>query len=269
MNNQNEIYRKIQDIEKRILTFKKEPHFQIEINNRNSRVRAKDLSKNDILEIFASIVAFSQEANSAFVRDKLILTGDFKRIFKDFSVELVSQLDYESFMNSEWLKPLTYIGKKKKINKIIDFANKIKQDEELFEILRHPKIPSLIKREEQIQEFWRSLYVLQSILKEKEIAFLGSTTSLLHYLLEIGYDCIKPDSAVMEVANKIGIVENTKGDKNHKRAIDFLLLYAVRHNLRPSILDLYFLIAKPQEGAKQYVHPEFYPYPFSQSSTLT
>ncbi len=45
--------------------------------------------------------------------------------------------------------------------------------------------------------------MLLKVMKNHKVSFFGSNTSLLHLLLEIGYDCAKPDLVVMKVAKKI------------------------------------------------------------------
>ena len=51
-------------------------------------------------------------------------------------------------------------------------------------------------------------------LEKHKIPFLRSTTTLLHFLLDSGYDCVKPDSVIMDVANYISIVDEKMSDKN-------------------------------------------------------
>lgn len=95
-------------------------------------------------------------------------------------------------------------------------------------------------------------------MKNNKIPFFQSTTSLLHFLLDIGYDCMKPDLVVIKVAKKLNIVDNETGDKNFRKTVRFIQEYSVDRQIRPSIVDFYFLINEGQMGAKKFVNPDFY-----------
>lgn len=112
--------------------------------------------------------------------------------------------------------------------------------------------------ENDIYDFWNGFDQLLLTLKNNKIPFFQSTTSLLHFLLDIGYDCVKPDLVVMKVAKKLNIVDNETGDKNFRKTVRFIQEYSVDRQIRPSIVDFYFLIDEGQKGAKKFVVPEFY-----------
>jgi hypothetical protein len=76
--------------------------------------------------------------------------------------------------------------------------------------------------------------------------------------LAVGYDCVKPDLVVMKVAKKLNIVDNETGDKNLRKTVRFIQEYSVDRKIRPSIIDLYFLIDEGQMGAKKFVRQDFY-----------
>jgi hypothetical protein len=95
-------------------------------------------------------------------------------------------------------------------------------------------------------------------LKNNKIPFFQSTTSLLHFLLDIGYDCVKPDLVVMKVAKKLNIVDSETGDRNFRKTVRLIQEYSVDRKIRPSIVDFYFLIDEGQMSAKKFVKPEFY-----------
>ena len=99
---------------------------------------------------------------------------------------------------------------------------------------------------------------LEKIFKQKKIPFFQSTTSLLHFLLDAGYDCIKPDLVVMKVASKIKIVDSEKGDKNFRATVRKIQQYSLDRNIRPTIVDFYFLIDEGQRGAKKFVTNDSY-----------
>ena len=95
-------------------------------------------------------------------------------------------------------------------------------------------------------------------LKANKIPFFSSTTSLLHFLLDAGYDCIKPDLVVMKVSKKLGIVDSDKGNKNLIKTVKTIQQYSIKTKIKPPIVDFYFLIDEGQLGAKKYVNPQFY-----------
>ncbi len=69
------------------------------------------------------------------------------------------------------------------------------------------EIPKEIRTEKDIKIFWIGFKKLKKVMEENKVLFFRSTTSLLHFLLETGYDCVKHDLVVMKVAKKIGIVD--------------------------------------------------------------
>lgn len=62
----------------------------------------------------------------------------------------------------------------------------------------------------------------------------------------------------MKVAEKIGIVENESGDKNLVQTVRTIQKYSIDRKIKPSVIDLYFLIDEGQFGAKKFVKNEFY-----------
>lgn len=62
----------------------------------------------------------------------------------------------------------------------------------------------------------------------------------------------------MKVAQKIGIVDSNKGDTNFRKVVRTIQEYCVDRKLRPSIVDLYFLIDEGQKAAKKYVRSDYY-----------
>jgi len=257
MNDKETIFKKIDIIREKVNEFKINPLFEIEVDERNSRQVPKLLTDNQLLKTFVTLVAYSQGANSKFVRNKLIKSEHFDRIFLDFSIEKVSKIKSSDFFEENWSKPLTYIQKKGKILKIIDFAQKMKSGS-LTTLLTETNIPKKNSTEDDIEEFWKGFKILQAKLKERDIPFLQSTTTLLHYLLETGYDCIKPDLVVMKVARKIGILDRETGDANFRKTVKLVQQYSMTRNIRPSIVDLYFLIDEKQKGAMEYVHSNYH-----------
>ena len=121
---------------------------------------------------------------------------------------------------------------------------------------------SLNKKKEQtinimFLEFRKNLKFY--VIEINKIPFFQSTTSLLHLLLDLGYDCVKPDLLVMKVAKKLNIVDSVVGNKNFRKTVRLIQEYAIDRKIRPSVVDFYFLIDEGQMGARKFVKPEFYP----------
>ncbi|GAA4345348.1 hypothetical protein GCM10023184_47200 [Flaviaesturariibacter amylovorans] len=128
----------------------------------------------------------------------------------------------------------------------------------LCEFLTTSKIPVRLQSKDDIDAFWKAFDALQATMKVARVSYLKETTTLLHYLLDTGFDCVKPDSVVMKVAKKIGIVESETGDRNFRAAVRFVQEYCLERQLRPAVVDLYFLIYGGQEEARKFVRPRFY-----------
>lgn len=252
------IYKQIDNIFSKVNEYKVSPDLENEIKERNSRKVLAYISNDSLLERYATIVVFSQRTNSALVRDKLLPSEEYKAAFANFSVPKVAKLNPETVKTKYWKKPLTYMTFPSKISAIIDFAKFIQEKNSISKDLLNTGIPKELKSLKDVDKFWNEFDTLLEKMKIRKVRYLQTTTSLLHFLLDFGYDCIKPDSAVVEVSQKIGIVKVKSGDKNLRQVVDFLLRYSVEREIRPSIVDLYFLIDKPQEGAKKYVSKKYF-----------
>src|SRR5258706_8582683 len=115
MTNNATIFNKIDQIIVRVHQFKMEPEFAREVCERNNRNSSEKIGEGQLLRFYATIVAFSKGANSKNVRDKLILTGAFEKMFQNFSVDKVSKINVTDFLSEYWIMPLTYIRMKEKI----------------------------------------------------------------------------------------------------------------------------------------------------------
>lgn len=252
------IYDSIDKIFKKVDKYKIDPELYNEIKERNSRTVFNEISNDELLRKYAEIVCFSQRTNSKLVRDILLPSKEYKAAFRNFSTKEVSKLDSEDVKAKYWKKPLTYMTFPSKISAIIDFAKHIESKNSISKELLNTGIPRKLKTQNDVDKFWIEFDTLLTKMKERKVRYLQTTTSLLHFLLDFGYDCIKPDSAVLEVCQRLGIIEKKSGDKNLRKAVDFLLRYSVEKGLRPSIVDLHFLIDKPQEGARKYVREKYF-----------
>ncbi|MDD3722097.1 MAG: hypothetical protein PHW92_06390 [Lutibacter sp.] len=251
-----EIFQHIDSLIEKIDKYKFEPNFSNEINLRNNKKVVKDLLENEIIEIFTNLIAYSQNANSKLV-EEIIKSEIFKEIFSNFDIDKIVKLNPCDLADKYWVK-IGGIRQQAKLFHIVSLARKIKNIGSFNKLLTETEIPEIIKTQNDIDEFWTGFKKLKKVMEINKVPFFRSTTSLLHFLLETGYDCVKPDLVVMKVAKKIGIVENVSGEKNLIKTVRIIQEYSIYKGIRPSVIDLYFLIDEGQLGAKKYVKKEFY-----------
>jgi len=250
------IFKHIDNNIEKINNYKVEPIFSNEIQSRNNRIISNDLTENEIIEIFTRLIAYSQNANSKLV-EQIIDTGIFNKIFADFDINKIVEMNPCDLADEYWVK-IGGIRQQAKLFHIVSLARKIKKIGSFNKLLTETKIPNIIKTENDIDDFWIGFKKLKKIMEANKVPFFRSTTSLLHFLLETGYDCVKPDLVIMKVSKKIGIVEKESGDKNLRKTVRTIQEYSIDRKIRPSVIDLYFLIDEGQLGAKKFVKDEFY-----------
>jgi len=240
----------------RVDEYKIEPIFSGEKLKRLDRVPDDYVNDRDILELCSNLIAFSQNSNSELV-DKLIKSGNLFKVFHGFDINEVVKMNPCDVVEQKWdlIKVMRQQGK---IFHIIMLARKIKNIGNLSDILNNNKIPKKIESISDIDDFWNGFDELQNILKKNKIPFFQSTTSLLHFLLESGYDCVKPDLVVMKVGKKLGIVDDVTSDESLRKVVRAIQEYSLNRGLRPSVVDFYFLIYEGQKWARNFVKKEYY-----------
>ncbi|MFY8186571.1 MAG: hypothetical protein ACOVLC_01305 [Flavobacterium sp.] len=256
MKEKEDLYNKIDLLIETIDRYKSEPIFSIEKNRRQNKTFSDFKNDNEILKTFAYLIAYSQNANSELV-EQILKSGNYDQAFKNFEIDKVAQLNPCDIADNYW-ESIKGIRQQAKLFHIVTLARKIKGIGSFYKLLNEINIPKEIKTEYDIENFWIGFDKLLMLLKNNKIPFFQSTTSLLHFLLDSGYDCVKPDLVVMKVAKKLKFVEEETGDKNFRKAVRVIQEYSLNRNLRPSIVDFYFLIDEAQRGAKKYVREEFY-----------
>lgn len=252
-------FQKIDKIIADIDSFKMDPAFSQEMKNRNLRKAPKELTDEQLLEIFTTLIAYSGQAPSDKVK-QVLDAGIFRVMLENFDVHKVALMNPCQLVDDYWdqVSPIRY---QTKLFQMVMFARRIKKIGSLASLLTKSEIPTTLQSETDIELFWRGFDRLQLSMKKAKVSYLKETTTLLHYLLATGFDCVKPDLVVMKVAQKIGIVDGKKGDKNFRKAVRFLQEYCLQRGIRPAIIDLYFLIDEGQREAKRFVHPDFYTRP--------
>lgn len=255
-----DLFDSIDLIIRRVNSAKMEPAFSNEIKERLQRNPKMIKNDNDVLRKFSELIAFSQNAKSNLVSD-MLNRNIWEDIFNKFQVDKVVRMNARVVEDKHW-DEINVIRFPEKIRSIIGCAKSMtvmrKRYGSFSSLLTRTEIPIRLHSEEDIEKFWAGFEVLKKELKESNMPFFKQPTSLLHFLLHAGYDCIKPDLIVMRVAKKLGIVPKETGIKNLSAVVRVIQQYSVKRNMRPSIVDLYLLIYGGQLWAKQFVKPEFY-----------
>lgn len=256
MNDNSAIFVRIDKIIEQVNRYKNEPFFSDEITRRQNKHVLPFRDDNEILRTFAHLIAYSQNANSNLV-DELIASRRFDAAFDNFDLDKVVKMNPCDIADTYW-ESISAIRQQAKLFHIVSLARKLKRFPSVSAMLNDNNIPRQITSAQDIENFWMGFDKLQTTLKKMKIPFFQSTTSLLHFLLESGYDCIKPDLVVMKVAKKIRIVDSEKGDKNFRATVKTIQQYSLERHMRPTIVDFYFLIDEGQKWAKKFVTNDFY-----------
>ncbi len=257
------IFNDIDSLIERVDRFKIEPLFSEEKSKREDKSVSPLLDDNEILRTLSHLIAYSQFSDSENV-ERLLKSGKYDKVFENFDIEKVVKLNPCDIADNHW-ESLKGIRKQSKLFHIVSLARKIKQIGSFATILNGMNIPKTIKSDNDIKDFWIGFDKLLVTLKDNKIPFFQSTIPLLHFLLDIGYDCVKPDLVIMKVAKKLEIVDREIGDKNFRQTVRIIQEYSVSRQIRPTIVDFYFLIDEKQSGARKFVSEDFY----AQQKTIT
>lgn len=228
-----------------------QPKFGKEIIKRRNRSIPDNISDQKLMQIMVELIAYSQQANSKVV-ERILDSKQLDRIFLDYDIDIIAKMNPCDIADEHWTQ-IRGIRQQSKLFHIIMLARKLRELGSLYQVIGSSNIPHTIISTSDIDQFWIAFRDLKKILNEEKVPFIRSTTTLLHLLLHIGYDCVKPDSAVMKAAMKFGIVEKETGEKNLLRTVRVIQEYSLFYNLRPAELDFYFLIYGGQAWASQFV----------------
>ena len=256
----NQIFEYIDLIRRKVDAARKEPEFSESVARRAVRNPASLQSDRDVLEIFTRLIAYSQNARSDLVQD-MISKGILKKAFSEFDIRQVRLMNAKTVENMYWddLSPIRFKGK---ISSIISSAESLSSIQAKYgsfiKLLQQTNIPPFLRSTDDVERFWEGFNTLLIELKNQRMPFFRRTTSLLHFLLSVGYDCIKPDSVVMKVAKEGEMVPSETGDENRRKVVTEIQLYSVERQIRPAVVDLYFLIYGGQRAVRHLVHPWFY-----------
>lgn len=256
-----DIYEKLDALKLKVDKAKKEPIFSEEVNTRNNRYeKTVETEKNNLLRVMASLIAFSNNAPSDTVGE-IIESGVFEKVFHKFDLDIVTNLNADNIITDNW-HSIRSIRFKKKVDAIIDCAKllqKIGKDKSSIESLyKSFNLPKEINSEADIVKFWEQFDRILANYKRLGMPYFKNDTTLLHLLLHLGFPCIKPDLIVMKVAASLGIVAdkdnyNTYSPSEKKLVVTTIQRYCLQRNIKPAVLDLYFLIYGGQKYYLNYV----------------
>lgn len=252
----NELYKKIDIVIEKIDKYRKVNIFDQEVKKRSERKPPKNLTSSELLKIFVELISYSQQAKSKNVK-QIIESKVFNQIFDDYNLESVAKMNPCDLVDKYWVN-VSGIRQQTKFFQIVMFSRVLQKNKKIIDLLSNPPIPKSIKNQDDISAFWIGFKELKQNLKDSKTPFIRETTTLLHLLLETGYDCIKPDSAVMKASKKLGLVESESGDTNFIETVKFIQEYSLYKKIRPSAIDLYLLIEGKQTDAKQLVEENYY-----------
>jgi hypothetical protein len=214
-----------------------------------------------VLRVFAALIAYSQNAKANLVSD-MLRKGVLDTAFNNFQVQQVRMLKPEAVEAMYW-NSISAIRFKRKIRAIIGCAESLSSIKAKYgsfaSLLKQKGIPPSLGSVADVGRFWQGFDDLLLVLRQEKMPFFRCTTSLLHFLLTVGYDCVKPDSVVMRVAEEGKMVSSRTGETNQRKVVRHIQLYSVERQIRPSVVDLYFLVYGGQTGVRHLVHPWFYP----------
>jgi len=252
----NKIIKNIDQIIKNVNQFTVEPEFSNAKSIRENKVVPSQIEDNTLMKTFIELISFSQNANSKIV-ETVVKSGNLKKVFADFEIDEIAKMNPCDIVDEKW-DSIKGIRQQAKIFHIVNLARRYKDIKNINKEILNSKIPKSISSDKDISEFWIGFKELKQVFKSNQIPFFRSTISLLHLLLELGYDCVKPDLVVMKVSKNLGIVNKETGEKNFVKTVKFIQEYSLKKNIRPGVVDLYFLIHGKQKGAIKYVQEEYY-----------
>lgn len=93
-------------------------------------------------------------------------------------------------------------------------------------------------------------------LRAADMPFVRAMPSLLHLLLNFGFDCAKPDSVVRRMAEDAGLLGEPQGDAELWQLVEVIQRYSVARDVRPGDVDFHCLVAGNQRWARQFIQPK-------------
>jgi hypothetical protein len=256
MHQDESLFSSIREIVSRIDAARREPNFTTEWERRRE-LRVMPLNDDrQLLRHLAHIMAYAR-ADSVRVTE-MIKSGQYDEVWLDYDVERVARLNPCNVVEDNWEKINPIMSGAKAYFLIMAARSFLALEGGAASLFNRAGLPERIFDQADLDEFWRRFDALRAAMKKNGIPYLGNITSLSHFLLSRGYDCIKPDVIVMSVAGKLGLA-NDKKESTLKKVAKKMQQYALAQGIRPSEIDMYLLIQGQQEEAKSWVKSDFVP----------
>jgi len=206
-------------------------------------------------------IAYSQGARSVLVGD-LINSVVFGNAFEEFDPARLRHRSATKILRDHWHE-MSVMRFRTKVARIVRGAcvlDTIETEHGSFDCyLKSFAIPQCIRDSNDINDFWSRFDTLQENLKCRRMPFFQSTTSLLQLLLQLDYDCIKPDLIAMRLARRIGLVPRETGVRSLRDATRSVQKHAVQQGIRANAMDWYLLAFGGQSGAKRELTQQYCP----------
>jgi 3-methyladenine DNA glycosylase Tag len=256
----------------RVKRFRLDPQFAQAVRERQNLIPDFDWPDNEILGRLIALIAYSNNAHADSVT-QMVKAGVFEETFHNYSVEKVAALSPENVIAANWSE-MTAIRFKRKVDAMLTCAKYLLSIRDrhgsFMRYLRSVGLPSPIKTEADIRAFWEGFGQIRAHLTELDVPYFKNFTSLCHLLMDRGFDCAKPDNAVMKAAVSLGIVpdapqqkENPEKRRAHpeeslRKTVQTIQRYAVCRDTRAPVIDLYFLIHGGQTGVTGLIREDYY-----------
>jgi len=234
------------------------PEFHLEYQTRDQRRPPDLLSANAELRRIALVYAYSGGVQARPVR-AMINENHYDLAFSEFEVEIVRKINPCDVYDLHW-ESIKSIKNESKLLWIVRAARVLFSGNSFFSELIANHVPTYIKKIDDVEMFWLTLKKVEKKLKKMHLSGMQSVTSQLHFLMELGYDCVKPDRIVMDVAQELGMVGASRENADLIRVARLLQIFALNMEVRPAILDMYFLIQGGHTDAKNWTTPDFVPW---------
>jgi hypothetical protein len=261
------VFERIDGVIRRIKDHRTET-LTLELKDRDNRLPDFGRTDAEILKVCIEAIAFSRQARSNLVK-ALIARGTLGAIFNDYeNVSFIAALEPEQLLAEHWHK-ITPIRQKQKLTAMTNCAKAVARIGDkhgsLMLYLKSFSLPVPLRSEPDIATFWTGFGKIRADFKRFQMPYFDKLTSLCHLLQLLGFDCAKPDSAVMKAAVKLGIASHYEGitkddfsEMEKYETVKLMQQYCISRTLRVPALDLYFLIYGEQTEARNCVNALFY-----------
>ncbi|WP_224067932.1 hypothetical protein [Vibrio penaeicida] len=232
------------------------PIFDEHFTRRSKENEVNLVNPDGLLRHLATLVVYSQQARSKSV-GQIIHSGALDKAFLKFRVTEVSKLNPCDVVEAHWPN-IKGIRQQTKVFHIVMLARKISK---ISELLVSSSIPKSIMTDSDLEAFWVGFQNLKKEFENNSVPFFRGTTSLLHLLTSLGYDCIKPDSAVIKAARILEFLKTEKHptDKELIGVVKTIQSYSIlTQRIKPPVLDLYLLVLGKQTEASEFVSSSYY-----------